>query len=66
MEEELNIYSSHGTDETEALAKALEECRQRHKKGKEKKKKRPTRAHYAATIIDELRDLLAEYTEPEE
>lgn len=76
MEEELHIYSSHATDDVEGLAKALSECRLRHselenkrkekEKYKEKEKrrsKRTNRANFAATIIDELRDLLVEFTD---
>jgi hypothetical protein len=63
MEEELNIFSSHATDDADGLSKALSECRLRHsKKTNDKKKKKSTRANYAATIIDELRDLLEEFT----
>lgn len=62
MEEELAIISAHSADDAEGLTKALVECRTRHAEKRDKRGKRSSRVHFAASILDELRDLLTEYT----
>jgi hypothetical protein len=47
------------------LEKALAECRARHAKPKTEKlkKKRPSKVNFAATILEELKNLATEFTE---
>lgn len=67
MEEELKLHCAHGAEDEMGLRKALAECAARHSdKGKgKKKKKRSSRANFIATLLDDLREMLDDFTTEE-